>query len=54
MATRFFITTNHRSVKIMALVGATASVAALEAAAALPLAVESLLQSGWQLASHLV
>jgi hypothetical protein len=38
----------------MALVGALASIAALEPAAALPLAVESLLQSRSELASHLV
>jgi hypothetical protein len=38
----------------MTLVEATASVAALEAAAASRLAVESLLQSGSELASHLV
>jgi hypothetical protein len=38
----------------MALVEAMASVAALEAAAASRLAAESLLQSGWELASHLV
>jgi hypothetical protein len=52
--TRFFIAANYRSVEIMALVGATASVAALEVAAASRLAVESLLQSGSELASHLV
>jgi hypothetical protein len=41
---RFFIAIYYRSMEIMALVGATASVAALEPAAASRLAVESLLR----------